>query len=88
MGHRRSERGSGASEVENQRWRELLETNGNIYVAWKTREQALAAYQEIGSLGWGRGDWGAQRVVVGSQWPGKTIMRPGPLSEFERVQSR
>lgn len=72
----------------------LPEMNGNIYVAWKTREQGLAAYPGRGrsegrsSLGWGRGDWGAQRVVVGSQQPGKTTVRSGPLSELGRVQSR
>lgn len=36
-------RGLGTSEVENQRWGEgFSEMSGNIYVAWKTREQALA----------------------------------------------
>lgn len=60
MGHRRSERGSGASEVENQRWRESSGRMGIFFEARKTCEQALAAYGRIGSLGWGRGDWGAQ----------------------------
>lgn len=68
---------SGTSEVENQRWGELSEMSGNIYVAWKTCEQALAPYPGRGrsegrsSLGWSGGAWGAQRVVTGSQQPGK-----------------
>lgn len=68
---------SGAREVKNQRWGELSEVNGSIYVAWKTCEQALALYPGRGrsegrsSLGWSGGDWGAQRVVTGSQQSGK-----------------
>lgn len=63
--------------MENQRWGELSEMNGNIYVARKTREQALAAYPGRGrsegrsSLGWGRGDWGAQKL-----WGASSLGKP------------
>lgn len=75
----------------------MLKRNRNASVEWKTREQALAAFEErtglehgAARLGW-RSGGGAGRCC-GAPEAGRVKFkesgRARPLSELERVQSR